>query len=97
MELIMAQTTDSTIKSTSRAYVVFDKGTGEIIHVHYAVTFSSDVQVSEKPEARALRLAGAPAGANVDVLETEPAKVNNPKPFEVDVANGTIVEQIGKS
>jgi hypothetical protein len=97
VELIMAQTTDSAIKSTSRAYVVFDKGTGEIIHVHYAVTFSSDAPVSEKPEASALRLAGAAAGAHVDVLATEPARVNNLKPMKVDVANRTIVEKITRS
>jgi len=93
----MAQTTDSTIKSTSRAYVVFDKGTGEIIHVHYAVTFSSDVPTSEKPDERALRLAGAAAGAHVDVLATEPAKVNALKSMKVDVANRTIVEKITRS
>ena len=92
----MAQTTDSTNKSSSRAYVVFDKGTGEIIHVHYAVTFSSDLPVSEKPEARALRLAGAPAGANLDVLETEPTLINNLKPMKVDIASRTIVEKITK-
>lgn len=93
----MAQTTDSTIKSTSRAYVVFDKGTGEIIHVHYAVTFSSDLPVSEKPEARALRLAGAASGAHVDVLATEPVKVNTLKPMKVDIASRTLVEKLTKS
>ena len=93
----MAQTTDSTIKTTSRAYVVFDKGTGEIVHVHYAVTFSSDVPAREKPEARALRLVGATSGANLDVLATEPAKVNTLKAMKVDVANRTIVEKITRS
>ena len=93
----MAQTTDSTIKSASRAYVVFDKGTGEIIHVHYAVTFSSDVPTSERPEARALRLAGVTSGANLDVLEAEPARVNNLKPMKVDVASRRIVDKIAKS
>jgi hypothetical protein len=77
--------------------VVFDKGTGEIIHVHYAVTFSPDVPASEKPEARALRLAGAPSGAHVDVLVTESARVNNLKPMKVDVASRTIVEKITRS
>jgi hypothetical protein len=93
----MPQTTDSTIKSTSRAYVVFDKGTEEIIHVHYAVTFSSDVPANEKPEVRALRLAGTPSGVSVDVLETEPARVNNLKPMKVDVASRTIEENITRS
>ena len=93
----MAQTTDSTIKSISRAYVVFDKGTGEIIHVHYAVTFSSDVPTSEKPEARALRLAGVASGTHVDVLATELARVNNLKPMKVDVVSRTIVEKITRS
>jgi hypothetical protein len=93
----MPQTTDGAIKSTSRAYVVFDRGTGEIVHVHYAVTISSDLPVNEKPEARALRLAGVPSGANVDVLSVESAQVNTLKPLKVDTAGRTIVEKVVKS
>jgi len=93
----MAQTTDSTIKPSSRAYVVFDKSSGEIIHIHHAITFSADLPTSEKPEARALRLAGAPAGVSVDVLEVESARINNLKPIKVDTASRAIVDKIVKS
>jgi hypothetical protein len=93
----MAQSTDNTIKSASRAYVVFDKGSGEIVHIHHAITFSADLPTSEKPEARALRLAGAPTGLAFDVLEVESAHINNLKPIKVDIASRTIVDKITKS
>ena len=62
----MPQTTDGAIKSTSRAYVVFDRGTGEIVHVHYAVTIARlqtmPCQSNEKPRRHALyACAGLPS------------------------------------
>ncbi len=93
----MAQTTDGAIKSASHAYIVFDKSSGEIIHIHHAVTISADLPTSEKPQARALRLAGAPAGLLVDVLEVESTRINNLKPIKVDIASRTIVDSIVQS
>ena len=86
----MGQSTDSTLKSTAHAWVVYNKTTGEVLHIHHEVSFANAEPPSEDPTARALRLAGLTAGANIAVLETDPAKVGSRAPIKVDTATNTI-------
>jgi hypothetical protein len=86
-----AQSTDDRIVSKSRAYVVYDKTTGEILHVHHTVSFAHGAPVHEKPEARALRLAGIKAGANAEVLEVDSNQFNQFTPMRVDTARRVVV------
>lgn len=72
----MPQSTQSNIVPTVRAYVVHDRNTGEILHIHHSITFPHDRSGGESPELRALRLAGHRAGANAVVLEVDPAEVS---------------------
>jgi hypothetical protein len=60
------------ISSETRVYVVFDRATGEVVHVHETVVFPNTPQGRESPDARALRLAGATGSENLDVVEVDP-------------------------
>jgi hypothetical protein len=80
-----AQSTDKRV-STSRAHVVYDTATGEILHVHLTVVFPHGAPPRESPEAQALRFAGKRAGANAGVIEVDPAEVNHRHPIRIDVA-----------
>jgi hypothetical protein len=62
------------ISSETRVYVVFDRATGEVVHVHETVVFPNTPQGRESPDARALRLAGATGSENLDVVEVDPAR-----------------------
>lgn len=85
------QTTDTRLVPTARAFVVWDKATGEIVHVHHCVTFASGADERESPQARARRMAGAKDGADVEVLEVDPTAINHRRPIRVDPATRTIV------
>lgn len=63
------------ISSETRVYVVFDRATGEVVHVHETVVFPNTPQGRESPDARALRLAGATGSENLDVVEVDPAEI----------------------
>jgi hypothetical protein len=98
MGLIMSanrgqQSTDPKIVPTDRAYVVFDRATGEVIHVHHAVTFAAGPPLREPHEARARRLAGAKAGANAEVIEVDPAEVDRHGRLRVDPTTRKIVRE----
>jgi hypothetical protein len=85
------QSTNTRIVSHCRAYVVYDTATGEVLHVHHSVTFPHGAPMREKPEARALRLAGNKAGASAQVLEVEGAEVNHRDPIRIDTAKRVVV------
>jgi hypothetical protein len=78
------QTTDSRIVPKSRSYVVYDRNTGDILHVHHQVTFPNRAALREAPEIRARRLAGSKAGTNAEVLEVETAEVDHRRPIRID-------------
>jgi hypothetical protein len=78
---------DSRISAYSRAHVVYDKTTGEILHIHHTVSFPHGAPIHEPPETRARRLAGKAAGDNTDVLEVEPDQVNHDNPIRIDTVN----------
>jgi hypothetical protein len=88
----LAQSTTS-IESKSRAHVVYDKTSGEILHIHHSVVFPQGVPVRESQEARALRFAGNKAGANAEVIEVDPASVNhrNSSGIRIDLAKRKVV------
>jgi len=87
------QSTDPRIASQSRAYVVYDRTTGEILHIHHSVSFPDGAPIHEAPETRARRLAGNKAGANVDVLEVESDEVNHGKPIRINTINRVVVTE----
>lgn len=79
----------------SRAYVVYDRTSGEIIHIHRSDTFPQGGPVRESQEARALRYAGNRAGVNAEVIEVDPADVNhrNPSGIRIDLATLKVVQK----
>jgi hypothetical protein len=72
------------ISSETRVHVVFDRTTGDVLHVHETVVFPNTPQGRETPEARALRLAGASETENLEVVEVDPAEVWGPHRIRID-------------
>jgi hypothetical protein len=92
--------TDQTLRPHTRAYVIYDKATGEVLHVHRSVSFPKSPPPPEGPEIRARRLARN-VSANADVIEVEEHEINQRQPVRVDVAKRRLVaikaSTIGKS
>ena len=86
-----AQSTDNRIVSTSRAYVVYDKTTGDVLHIHHSVSFAHGVPVGGEDAMTALRLAGNRAGPNADVIEMESAELNQRGLLRIDTSTRTVV------
>jgi hypothetical protein len=91
MSIGMGGSTDPTVLAQTRAFVVYDTTTGEILHVHRSVTFPENPPGSQEPEARARRL----AGANADVVEVDPDEINHRRPVRVDTATRRVVAADG--
>jgi hypothetical protein len=77
----------------SRAYVVYDRTSGEILHIHRSETFPQGAPLRETPESRARRFAGSKAGENAAVIEVDPADVNhrNPRGIRIDTVTLKVV------
>lgn len=86
----MMQSTDPKLVAKSRAFVVYDTKTGEILHVHHSLDFGTGVPAREMPETRARRMAGR-AGPDVDIIEVDSAEVRHREPMRVDVASRKVV------
>jgi hypothetical protein len=82
--------TDPSLQPHTRAFVVYDRTTGEVLHVHRATHFATSPPAREEPEVRARRLAGN-ASADVEVLEVDHSALNHKKPVRVDVATRRLV------
>ena len=82
--------TDPSLKPHTRAFVVYDKTTGEVLHVHRSISFATSPPAREEPQARARRLAGR-ASAEVEVMEVDDNTLNHKKPVRVDVATRRLV------
>jgi hypothetical protein len=87
----MLQSTDQKLVATSRAFVVYDRMTGEILHVHHSLDFGTGVPACETPEGRARRLAGRRAGPNAEIVEVDPAEVRHRERMRVDIASRKVV------
>jgi hypothetical protein len=90
---IMASTNPTLVPQT-RAYVIHDTKTGEILHVHRSVTFPNTPPGGEKPEARARRAAGI-SSAKAAVIEVDADKINTRNPLRIDVATKRLVASKG--
>jgi hypothetical protein len=88
-----SQSTDDRIVAKSHAYVVFDKTTGEILHIHHSVAFPEGATPRVSPESRARRFAGEKAEANADVLKVDSAEVNHHVHMRVDTVKRTVVRK----
>ena len=86
--------TNSTPAPIVRAFLVYDKVTGEILHVHRSITFSR-AEHGEKPEERALRVAGHTSTGKAGVIEVDPKDINHAKPVRVDVASQKLTSGAG--
>ena len=84
------QSTDPRLEATLRAFVVYDRRTGDVLHVHYAVDFGNGVPSRESHEARARRFAGT-AAAEAAIMEVSPDEVNHRGARRVDVASGKVL------
>jgi hypothetical protein len=85
------QSSDPRIVSTSRCYVVYEKETGDVIHIHHSVEFQNGPPVQEDAVKRARRLAGK-AGAHAEVIEVDPAHLPRVKKFRIDPKTRTIIQ-----
>lgn len=90
------QSTDNQIVARTRAYIVHDRATGKVLHVHYSTTFGHAENGSETPEARALRLSGVEATVKAAVLEVEPTEVSHGRPIKVDLVHQRVVRLSAK-
>lgn len=89
----VAQATTTNLVATSRAYVIYDQTSGEILHIHRSEEFPQGTPAKETQESRARRFAGNKAGVNAAVIEVDPADINhrNRKGIRVDTATLKIV------
>lgn len=85
------QTTDLKLAPTARTFVVYDKKSGKVLHVHHHVSFGHEHKMLETAEAHALRVSGKRAGPNAAVLEVEATDVSGGKHVKVDVKRGKVV------
>jgi hypothetical protein len=72
------------IDSETRVHVIFDRTSGEVLHLHETVVFPNGPQSHETPEARARRFAGATGSDNVEIVEVDPAEVRVPGRIRID-------------
>ena len=80
----------SPIVSTVRAHVVYDRKSGQVLHVHETVTFPNGAPTQETPEARAMRLAGASRSPDAEVIEVDPAAVKGHHRIRINPRDRTI-------
>lgn len=85
------QSTEPRIQSISRAYVVYEPASGDILHIHHAVEIVGGPPPLEPPRERALRLAGVVGRNDVEVLEVGSAEVNHGRPMRVDRTRQVVV------
>jgi hypothetical protein len=84
------RSTDRRLAATSRAYVVYDKTTGGVLHIHHSVTFLHNKYGAEAAEERARRLIGVEE-STAGVLEVDPVEVDHDDTIEVDLTNLKVV------
>src|SRR4051794_28552948 len=89
----VSQSTDSGIVLKSRAYVVYDRTTGDVLHIHHSVAAPHDVPAREDAMTCARRLAGKKAGPNAEVLEVDPAELNYRGPIRIDTAKQAVIQE----
>jgi hypothetical protein len=82
--------TNQTLRPHTRSYVIYDKSTGAVLHVHRSVSFQKSPPPREEAEVRARRLARN-VSANADVIEVDEHEINQRQPVRVDVAKRRLV------
>ena len=92
-----AQFLGISVATTSRAYVVYDRSTGDIINVHHVVELLGHGSDAESHKARALRMAGGRARANAGILEVDSSEVNRIGPIGVDPERRVIIARPAES
>jgi hypothetical protein len=85
---IPGSSTNPSLKPQTRVYIIFDKTSGEILHVHRSVIFHHR---RAEHDTVARRLANK--SANADILEVEEKEANQRKPLRVNVSTRRLVEK----
>jgi hypothetical protein len=80
----VSQSSNADIVSKIRSFIVYDRATGAVLHVHHAVEFETRIAGQEAHESRARRFAGAGATDTSAVLEAPADQFNQAKPTRVD-------------
>jgi hypothetical protein len=84
---MLGSSTNPSLKPQTRVSIIFDKTSGEILHVHRSVLFPNG-RGEDAMVAR--RLAN---NANADVLEVEEKEANQRKPLRVEISTRRLVEK----
>jgi hypothetical protein len=83
--------TDETLRPHTRAFVIYDRTTGEVLHVHRSVSFSNNPPAREEPEVRARQLARN-ISSNAEVIEVDAKEIDQrQQTVRVNVATGRLV------
>jgi hypothetical protein len=79
-----SQSTSAEIVSKTRSFIVYDRVTGAVLHVHHAVEFANGMAGLETHESRARRFAAAKPAEVSDILEVSTDHFDQAKPMRVD-------------
>ena len=75
----------------TKTYVVYDAGTGKVLHLHQAVTFGLAAEGAESQAVRALRHAPRSGAQKREVLEVTAEQIGDRVPFKIDLAKQSVV------
>lgn len=81
--------TDLDRPARERVFILYEAGSGRVVHVHHELSFPDAPEFDEGPEDRVRRLAGATDHHRL--IEVAPADIQE-HPLRVDVETGRIVE-----
>lgn len=84
--------TSASLFPKTRVFVVYAADTGEVLHLHRAVSFGLLVEDSEPQAARALRHAGGKRKQPMQVLEVDGADIDRRTSFKVDVKKKSLTD-----
>jgi hypothetical protein len=74
----------SAVASRARSFIVYDRKSGAVFHVHHTVEFATGLVSRESHESRARRLSGATVGDIAAVLEVSTDEFGQATPIRVD-------------
>lgn len=89
------EATQSDVRPQTRAFVIYDKASGDVLHVHRSIAFGKSSRTGEEaPEDRAWRMAGdAAIKKRAAILEVKPSQVDFGAKLRVDLESKKLVRK----